>query len=263
MRKKIKVLFFKIRFGLSSRFPRNYGWFYRLFYRPRQGSLSAYLNAYSQYRKGRVRVIQIGANDGITHDPIHKFIRSDNWSGVLLEPQKFVFDHFLAPLYAKTEGIKPINAAIGCEDGVMPIFNISFTNERWATGLTSFDKKTLQKMIDSGYVTKQALRSELKVPKDQNQWISHEMVDVICLSTLVKRYKLQDVNLIMIDAEGYDDQIIKMIDFDLIRPDVIVFEAMHLDDAPYESLCAYLEQYGYKVLRAGASSIALHQSVPL
>lgn len=263
MRKKIKVVLFKIRFGISSRFPKIYGKFYSLFYHPKPGSLSAYLSAYSKFRNGQVRIIQIGANDGITHDPIHKFIRRDAWRGVLLEPQLYVFDRFLSPLYAKTKGIIPIKAAIGQKDGVMPIYTISFTKERWATGLTSFDRTTLQKMIDSGYVREHIKRSGIKAPEDQSLWISEEMVQVISFETLIKKYALTDVNLIMIDAEGFDDQIIKMINYNEIQPDIIVYEAMHLNEAQERSLCTYLENYKYRIRRVGASSIAIQQIVPL
>lgn len=263
MKKKIKQLLFIIRFSLSSRFTGIYGRYYSLFYRPKAGSLSAYLDSYSKYRKGRVRFIQIGANDGITHDPIHKFIRRDAWSGLLLEPQKYVFDRFLVPLYARTEGIIPINAAIGSEDGVLPIFQISYTNERWATGLTSFDKQTLQKMIDNGYVARQSLRSGIQAPEDRSQWISEDMVEVICFRTLAQKYPQAEVNLVMIDAEGFDDQIIRMIDFDVMRPDVIVFESMHLDDTRHQSICTFLEQYNYRVSQIDASSIALQKKLPL
>jgi FkbM family methyltransferase len=263
MKNMIKKLPFKIRFIISSGFPRIYGGFYRLVYRPKPQTLSAYLHAYSKYRKGRVRVIQIGANDGITHDPIHKFIRRDGWSGVLLEPQKYVYNRFLAPLYANTKEIIPVNAAIGHKDGVLPIYNVGFTQERWANGLTSFHKDTLQKMIDSGYVAKQSKRYGIKVPDNPNNWIAEEMVNVICFETLVNMYQLKDVNMIVIDAEGFDDQIIQMIDFDLIRPDVLVFEAMHLDEIQHQLLCTFLEQAAYRVFKLGACSMALQKGLPL
>lgn len=39
-----------------------------------------------------VKFIQIGANDGITDDPIRKYILNHNWKGVLVEPNASVFE---------------------------------------------------------------------------------------------------------------------------------------------------------------------------
>lgn len=36
--------------------------------------------------------IQIGSNDGILHDQIHNYVMKYNWSGVLIEPVKYIFN---------------------------------------------------------------------------------------------------------------------------------------------------------------------------
>ena len=43
-------------------------------------------------RGGSFFFIQVGANDGITVDPIHKYIIEYHWNGILIEPQPGVFD---------------------------------------------------------------------------------------------------------------------------------------------------------------------------
>ena len=32
--------------------------------------------------------VQVGAHDGVMHDPLRKFILNNNWQGILIEPQK-------------------------------------------------------------------------------------------------------------------------------------------------------------------------------
>ena len=70
-----------IRFNMSASNNPLFIGFYRNFYNPKKGSLSDFLSQYSKSKPGNFTVVQIGANDGITHDPIHKFIKRDDWKG--------------------------------------------------------------------------------------------------------------------------------------------------------------------------------------
>ena len=42
--------------------------------------------------------VQIGAHDGIMHDPLHKFLSKNEWSGILVEPQKDAFSLLTRPI---------------------------------------------------------------------------------------------------------------------------------------------------------------------
>ena len=90
-----------LRFRLSTNNSPLFIGFYKYFYRPSKGSLNDFLNQYSLSKQDSFTVIQAGANDGITHDPIHKFIKRDHWKGVLLEPQAYVFNKSLTKIYKK------------------------------------------------------------------------------------------------------------------------------------------------------------------
>ena len=35
--------------------------------------------------------VQIGSNDGIKNDPLHRYIKKNNWKGILVEPDKANF----------------------------------------------------------------------------------------------------------------------------------------------------------------------------
>ena len=129
MKKPIKALYKKLIFRLSSNNSFLITGFYRYFYRPKKGSLPLLLSEYSKARSDQFTVIQVGANDGITHDPIHKFIKRDNRKGILLEPQPHLFPG-LTRLYRKNKGITILNAAIGNEDGTTLIYKIGFSDAR-------------------------------------------------------------------------------------------------------------------------------------
>jgi FkbM family methyltransferase len=59
---------------------------------------------------------QIGANDGLTDDPIRQFVTKYHWRGVLVEPQPQVFQHLLKN-YEQEKQLILENAAIADNDG--------------------------------------------------------------------------------------------------------------------------------------------------
>jgi FkbM family methyltransferase len=232
--------------------------FYRFLYNPGRGSLSEFTDLYSK-SKERITVIQVGANDGINNDPIHKFIKRDNWQGVLLEPQKFVFENFLEPLYKKTKGIFPVNAALDKEDCFKPVYKLSISNSRWATGLTSFNRIVLEEAINSGYVEKQASKEGCKLPSNNEDYITEELVECLSTETLLKRYKIEDIDWLQIDTEGFDYEIIKMFNIEKTKPRVIVYENLHLS-GPLKNECSeFLKSKGYECRDFGGNTLAMYE----
>jgi FkbM family methyltransferase len=235
-------------------------YFYRALYKPAKGSLDDFTDKFSRSIQG-VTVVQIGANDGINNDPIHKFIKRDNWQGVLLEPQKYVFDRYLKPLYKKTKGITPFNAALDVRDGYKPVYKISISNSRWATGLTSFDRHVLEEAVRSGYIEKQARKEGCPLPDNKEDFISEESVECICTESLLKKYKLSRIDWLQIDTEGFDFEIIKMFNIGVTVPKVIVYENLHLSPSDQKSCIDYLISSGYACRDFGGNTLALKKPV--
>ncbi|MBM3169806.1 MAG: FkbM family methyltransferase [Bacteroidetes bacterium] len=233
--------------------------FYKNFYSPKKGSLSDFLSQYSNSKLGNFTVVQIGANDGITHDPIHKFIKRDDWKGVLLEPQFDVFHEFLTKIYAKNKGIHPLCAAIGEKDGSQPIYKVGFSSMRWATGLASFSKEKIEKAFEDGIVASNCKRFGIEIPTDQSQWISQEDVQVIAPATLIQSYNLQHIDLLQIDAEGYDLEVIRIFDIPKTRPQAIIFENVGLNATDYAACLHLLEEQNYQLKKFGPNTLALQR----
>jgi FkbM family methyltransferase len=248
-----------IRFNMSASNNPLFIGFYRNFYNPKKGSLSNFLSRYSKSKPGNFTVVQIGANDGITHDPIHKFIKRDDWKGVLLEPQPDVFHEFLTKIYAKNKGIYPLCAAIGEKDGSQPIYKVGFSSMRWATGLASFSKEKIEQAFEDGIVASNCRRFGIEIPTDKNQWISQEEVQVIAPDTLIQTYNLQHIDLLQIDAEGYDLEVIRIFDIPKTRPQAIIFENVGLNAADYAACLQLLEEQNYQLKKFGPNTLALQK----
>lgn len=255
IKSRIKSFYKKLIFRLSASNNLIFIYFYRFFYKPAPGSIDDFADKYSRTKKS-VTLVQVGANDGINNDPIHKFIKRDGWKGVLLEPQRFVFNEYLLPLYSKTKGIIPVNAALEWTDGMKPIYRISASNSRWAHGLTTFNRSVLEESVRSGYVTRQLQKEGSPVPEKPEDFITEEMVECISADTLKKRYNLDRIDWLQIDTEGYDFEIIRMFTESGTKPEVIVYENLHFTEEQKNECTGWLERLGYRCKDFGPNTLA-------
>lgn len=228
--------------------------FYNYIYNPKD-ELSKFLDEYSKRMKGKIYFLQIGANDGQWNDPIYKFIRRDGWGGVLIEPQKDVFDK-LKYNYRNFRNLVFENVAIDKKEGEKKFYRIGFTNARWATGLSSFNKEDIERMIEAGYIERMAKNDGTTTPSDKGKWINEESIKTKTLKNIIDKNNITNVNLIMIDTEGYDYEIVKTIPFERIKPEVIVYEHSHLCKEDRKEAEEYLRQMGYNVKSAQSDTIA-------
>lgn len=171
--------------------------------------------------------VQIGANDGITRDPIHKYVDKYGWSGVLVEPQKDMIEKARAS-YANKDNLIFENVAITPTDGLVELY---VPKNPKISGCATITPGKHRRM---GIYKKNNL---LEIRKVQG----------ISLDTLVKKHDIKKIDLLQIDAEGYDFEIIKSINFDKIKPIVINYERKHLSSNDRKECVELLESNGYIV----------------
>lgn len=256
LKNSFKLLYKNFVFHLSANNSFFYLGFYRYLYKPRKGSLAEFADFYSR-KKSPVKVVQVGSNDGFNHDPIHKFIKRDKWQGILLEPQKEVFENYLKKLHAKSEGINTINAALHYQDGTSPIYQISFSNARWATGLSSLDRPAMEKAADSDYVKACARNEGIDLPATIGERIKEEKISSISPETLLSKYHIQEIDWLQIDTEGFDFNIIKMFNIAKTRPKVIVFEQYQLSETERLECFKHLKDHSYRIKEYGRDALAI------
>lgn len=225
-------------------------WLLRLYYDhllfPKT-KLQKFLHYFGKTNKN-VFIVQIGANDGRINDPYFIHLRRNNWSGLLIEPQKDVFEKLLR-LYSSNANIKLENVAIDSSESLRVLYKISFTDKRWASGLSSFLLEDLQKAVDSGYVEKRSREDKITIPDDKSSWITSELIKTTTLSNLIIKHKMDKnkIDLIAIDTEGYDFEILKSIDFNHIKPKVVIYEYTHLSEQNLIDSQAFMINFGYKI----------------
>ena len=91
---------------------------------------------------------------------------------------------------------------------------------------------------------------------DIEKRIIQETVHCISLDNLLVEQNVPQIDLLQIDAEGYDYEIIKMIDFQKIKPSIIRYEHKHLSKQDFDACLEYLIQNSYRILNEGSDITA-------
>ncbi len=186
--------------------------------------------------------IQIGANDGRTNDPIRRLVLKYGFRGVLVEPQPDAFTRLIEN-YSKIPGLAFENAAISRENGeaILYRFRPAPGVPDWADCLASFSREHLIRNLD-----------------DVKGEIEELLVPTITFSALLEKHRLSGADLLQIDTEGFDFEIIKMIDFDTFRPAIINFE-QGLLVGRVRRCYQYLGARGYRITENGVDAVAYRE----
>jgi FkbM family methyltransferase len=206
--------------------------------------------AHLMLKKKDLFFIQIGANDGVTSDPLYKFVTEFGWSGIMVEPMPQAF----AALKANHQGnakLKLMNAALSEKDGTRPLYTVRIDGDTFkkADMYSSFDREVV-------------LRNSNFVP-DIADRIMEIDVKTISLDTLLREAGERNVDVLAIDTEGFDYQILKMIDFSRMRPAVICYEHTHLNRADMQAAANLLAAQGYRMTRDNLDTVAYQPSFTL
>src|SRR5690606_41620417 len=126
-------------------------------YKPNPGSIAEIIDERAK-EIPNFQFLQIGGNDGFVNDPIFKFVKRFSWKGIIVEPQKEVFENRLSKTYRFEKNVILENVAIADKSGMRKLYKLGFSNARWATGLASFNRKTLEYQIERNYVARCAKR---------------------------------------------------------------------------------------------------------
>lgn len=232
-----------------------YEFYYHYVWRPDYPSISAILDRWAR-EKEEFSFIQVGANDGYTNDPVYKYVRLYDWEGVLIEPQREVFEDGLKETYKGFDNVKLANVAIDSECGSKKLYKIGFSDSKWATGLSSFDKEMVEKQYKRGYVKESALEAGEELPDHKDEYISTETIQTLTFDKLIEQYNISEINGLFIDAEGFDYNLIRMFNFKEYKPGLVMFEHQHMTETEEWELIDMFRDMGYSIFRGDYNTLA-------
>jgi FkbM family methyltransferase len=214
-----------------------------------------FLNRFSKELGHPVTFVQIGSNDGLRNDPVREFIVRDKWSGILIEPLPTAFEALKRNYsYLGRSNLIFVNAAVSNEGGFLDF---------WTYKKSFLDTQTLEQKM-------RYLRKSSFDPEHVRRFVPHgqlfedvvEAIKVPCVSlaSAVSKHGLQNqIDLLVIDAEGFEPVILRSIDFSVIKPKAIFFEHEHLDREK-KDVYNFLNGQGYTMQEIRMDTVAVRKS---
>jgi FkbM family methyltransferase len=191
-------------------------------------------------RQPDIFFLQIGAHDGKTRDPIAPLVRQYHWRGLLVEPQTQVFAE-LVKNYSDEKQLLFENSALAEKDGTLTLYGYE-----GADNLSSMATSSRWHYLPLNSEGRRGTIKAIEFP-------------ALTLNSLLTKHKIDRVDLLQIDTEGDDFAIIKMIDFNRIKPQIIHFESNYLNRRQKTECVRLLDAQGYAFLTLGVDSIAYLQ----
>ena len=178
--------------------------------------------------------IGIGANDGVTHDPLYPFVRDFGWRGIMVEPIPEAFAA-LERNYVGFGDVTLVQAAVGLADGKGAIYSVEMSSEN-----------SMMMSLHSSFNKNILLRGKKWHPNLESHIIERE-ITIMSFPTLLARASGQTVDVLKIDTEGYDLEILQSIDLSYLSPKLILAEHANLSRQDQIKMAHILLDHGYRV----------------
>lgn len=187
--------------------------------------------------------IQIGANDGKSFDFLYDFVVLRKSKGLVVEPIKSYYEE-LEKNYENFPEIKKINKAIHPSEKEIIFYRIAPNAidkyPEWVKGIASVDPSHHKKLhINTNDIIEEIVSSE-------------------SLMKLIKEnFKYEIIDYFQIDTEGFDYEVLKMMDFSIINPSMIKYEFVNLNHRDNNNLSLLLRKEGYYFFNEAEDTIAI------
>ncbi len=189
------------------------------------------------------------------HDPLHARVRHYRWRGVLLEPQTGPF-RALQENYRGQDQLIFLNAAVSDRDGQAPLYVVPQEEGQpaWSQQIASFRPEVVLRHDDASLA--------VPVPRGIRNLadkMEPQLVDTMTFGSLLERFDIKRIDLLQIDAEGYDGELLRLFDFDRLQPSMIRYEHMHLSKKEQGACLDLLLDLGY-LFTVGVSDTLAYRS---
>lgn len=217
--------------------------------------------------QGRIRVVQVGANDGVFNDPLHDFLVKyrDQTEVLLIEPQPY-----LIPILAANCKYHPAhhieNVAVGARGSLlMHSIDERYWHEcaapyadgwpayRAPTGVTSNNREHVLRYLRRYYTG--------ELPLDD--LIVTYSTDCLPLDEVMDRAGFGSaVDVLQVDCEGFDDEVLYHSSLERLTPKLINFEETALSSERLTTLSGALTKLGYTLQSTGQDVLAIRDKPP-
>jgi FkbM family methyltransferase len=217
-------------------------------------SLKKFVNSKRDTSTAPLVFVQVGANDGLTNDPIRGFVLRGPTIAVLVEPVPTCFARLKANYESTAEyksagfDIRLRQVAIGPVSGPQKFFAVSSRAKselgeqlpEWWDQIGSFDKSHITRHLDG-----------VLAP-----YIDELLIETLRLEELLNSENLDHVDVLHIDAEGHDLEVLKSVNLSEADISCILIEWKHLSTADQIVLVEMLQNRGYEIRKFKSDILA-------
>lgn len=198
--------------------------------------------------------VKVGANDGVTGDPVSDILLADKrWKGLLIEPVPYCFERLKAN-FSDQQRFSLERIAIGPITGRTTFYYVDQKATETLPGLPSYYDQLGS--FDRSHIVKH-LNGALE------PFILESSFEVCPLEQVLTRNGVGEIHFLHIDTEGYDYEVLKTLDFNTHTPDAILIEHKHLSPPQKAEMLSDLRKHEYSVDDCGQDYFAVHKSARL
>lgn len=183
----------------------------------------------------------VGANDGLSGNPIAPYVFLKGWRGMFVEPNPHAF-YRLQKNYTHNN-IQLMNCAVSDLNGSRKFYYLK-KNDELPPGYDQIGS------FNAAHI----LAHEHMFPGLAGYMTSNQ-VECLTLNDLMSYYQFIRPRVLLVDAEGYDDVIIKQLD-GIGKPDLVIYEHQHLTTAAAWETENFLFERGYNLTICEGDTIA-------
>jgi len=201
-------------------------------------------------------VLKIGANDGICYDHLATLLLSDTrYRGLLVEPVP-MNAAMLKANYGKSGRFTIEQAAVAASSGTVKMYYvdesalklIGASNPNWVRHVANIAS------LDRLHVLKH-------LAPEMHPAVKETPVECLAVNELLSRHNVQKIDLLHIDAEGFDYVILRQFDFTAFHPCFVLFAHTHLTNQDRRAAKTMMEFAGYTVQEMEADFLCLSRAI--
>lgn len=182
-------------------------------------------------------IVQCGANDGISNDPLYDLIIETSRRSILIEPIDFLADKLRA-VHKGRGNVSICEFAIHPELPELDFYHVSRSADQdmghewkpWFDQIGSFSKDHLLK------------HSSLLEP-----YIVNSKIQCKTLAQVVSLYELDEIAVLHIDAEGFDIEVLSSFDFKSLVPFIVMIEHKHVSLSSLFALAQQMRKMNFDI----------------
>ncbi|MFA6569934.1 MAG: FkbM family methyltransferase [Bacteroidota bacterium] len=164
--------------------------------------------------------LDIGAYDGVTFSNTYFFEKERAWKGICVEPINSVYEKLIS-----VRTCQCVNGCIAENDGVATFHHLDGPSEMLSGIDSNFDERHLERMNREVHeLGGKLIKTEVKTYN---------------VNTILSNQKIDKIDLLSIDAEGSELSILKTIDFNSVKINVLTIENNYKSDDIREILSPF------------------------